>query len=573
MLQFATMGWKEPGGKSFLQALQGLQQLQQVLNPASFLGRGVQGGNGSSGGGKAGQGPRKPAAKTKDKAKTKWQCLCSDCEGAVAARWNFAANTACRWCSKPKGEALNPPRALSLKAPGSAADRAKAASVGAAGNPAASGAGAVPKLTPQQPQSAGAVAPTGSAIADGERLALSADFVAGAVDLMQALQWLVDSLAEDTLPRWHSTPLSAEATCDDMLAESQPLSTAAELAGAEAELTRLRGLRAQVVDAAEVKHFDARIASVSATVVGLTKKSPDAAQQAASLQTAKGRFAERMLKVDRNVAELAAKAAERRRVRAERLQAMQQLLVDALAEIARVEEAHLSAHAAQAVARKAHDDCVKQIFDDRIAAAICGSAAVTGASKPMISPVVGAAEARPAAPSTAADGATTNVLLEKALADGAALRDRLAQLEQKIAEGEIEAQRTAALESTIHPPPPLLLPPMLGVPTADKTQTGILTKLSYLLAEWGNRGSSTPFTYGELQAMAVTPDIIKGLLGAAWDLFYPEGPPREADVVPRQVAHYTLQALVSLQLSGSPSAEAKREVDDGLEGIAKKMRR
>jgi hypothetical protein len=73
--------------------------------------------------------------------------------------------------------------------------------------------------------------------------------------------------------------------------------------------------------------------------------------------------------------------------------------------------------------------------------------------------------------------------------------------------------------------------------------------------------------------MAVTPDIIKGLLGAAWDLFYPEGPPREADVVPRQVAHYTLQALVSLQLSGSPSAEAKREVDDGLEGIAKKMRR
>ena len=165
------------------------------------------------------------------------------------------------------------------------------------------------------------------------------------------------------------------------------------------------------------------------------------------------------------------------------------------------------------------------------------------------------------------------MLLEQALADGTSLRNRLAQLEQQILHGQLEAQKDAALERTVQPPPPLQLPPTLAVSAADTTQMGILTKLSYWLAEWGNRGSAAPFTFEELQALAVTHDIVKGLLGASSEVFYPDGPPREAEVVPRQVAHYMLQALVSLQLAGSPSVEAKREVDDGLEGIAKKVRR
>jgi hypothetical protein len=385
---------------------------------------------------------------------------------------------------------------------------------------------------------------------------------------MPALQWLVGSLAEDTLPRSYSAPLSAEATCDDMLAESQPLSTAAELAGAEAELKRLRGLRAQVVDAAEVKHFEARIASVSAAVAGLTKRSPDAAQQAASLHTAKGRFAERLLKVDRNVAELAAKAAERRRARRERLQAMQQLLVDVLAETARIEEAHLSAHAVQAVARRAHDDCVKQIFDERIEAAKSGSATVIAASQVM----PGAAEV-PATPNGGADGATTNLLLEQALADGTSLRNRLAQLEQQILHGQLEAQKDAALERTVQPPPPLQLPPTLAVSAADTTQMGILTKLSYWLAEWGNRGSAAPFTYEELQALAVTHDIVKGLLGASWEVFYPDWLHGRRRWCPGRWRTTCCRPLSAFSWPDHHRFLAKREVDDGLEGIAKKVRR
>ena len=134
------------------------------------------------------------------------------------------------------------------------------------------------------------------------------------------------------------------------------------------------------------KHFEERIASVFAGVAGFTKRSPDAAQHAASLQT------ERTLEVGRNVAELVAKVAERRRARREQLQAIQQLLVDALAETTRIETVHLSTHAVQAGARRALDDCVNQNFDDRIEAAKCASATVLVGS-PVAPLAAGAAEA------------------------------------------------------------------------------------------------------------------------------------------------------------------------------------
>ena len=95
----------------------------------------------------------------------------------------------------------------------------------------------------------------------------------------------------------------------------------------------------------------------------------------------------------------------------------------------------------------------------------------------------------------------------------------------------------------MQPLPPLQLPPTLAVSTADIVKMGIFTKLSYLLAEWAIAGSSAPFAYEELQALAATPDIVQGLIGATREVCYPGGPPWAAGVVPRQVAHYTLSAF------------------------------